>query len=150
MSNKHIVEINGVKLEIDLRDAKVIDNFKVGDKIKVLIKEYSDNWKSHPGVIVGFDQFEKLPTIIIMYCNVTYGSAVIEFAYLNSKSKDLEICHQHESENFLDKEKALEYLDRELAKAELAVDELKRKKAYFLKHYNLHFEKIVVTDEVTN
>ena len=35
--NKRIIEVNGVKMEIDLRQAKVIDNYKVGDYVKVKV-----------------------------------------------------------------------------------------------------------------
>jgi hypothetical protein len=33
--NKRIVEIDGVKIEVDLRSAKRIDTFRVGDNVKV-------------------------------------------------------------------------------------------------------------------
>jgi len=35
--SKQIIEINGVKLEVDLSTAKRIDEFRVGDTVKVLI-----------------------------------------------------------------------------------------------------------------
>ncbi|MHC4294732.1 MAG: hypothetical protein ACYSTL_04025, partial [Planctomycetota bacterium] len=50
-----VVEINGVKLEVDLRHAKVIDQFRVGDRVKVLKKKYEKVYESHPGAIIGFD-----------------------------------------------------------------------------------------------
>ena len=88
-----IVEIDGIKLEIDLRTAKKIEHFRVGDNVRVLVKGYSDTYKVHAGVIVGFDGFEKLPTICIAYLEVGYNSAEIKFAYINagSESKDSKI-----------------------------------------------------------
>ena len=38
--NKRIIEINGIKMEVDLRNAKRIDTFKVGDPVKVLDMTY--------------------------------------------------------------------------------------------------------------
>ena len=35
--SKQIIEINGVKLEVDLSTAKRIDEFRVGDTVKVFI-----------------------------------------------------------------------------------------------------------------
>ena len=67
-------------MEIDLRQAKVINNFKVGDTIKVLIKQYSE-YKSNVGMIVGFDEFQKLPTIVIAYLDIDYSAASIKFVY---------------------------------------------------------------------
>ncbi len=145
MTEKQIIEINGVKLEIDLRHAKVIDNFKVGDNIKFLKKEYSD-YKSLPGVIVGFDQFDKLPTIVIAYLEDSYGDYQVKFSYFNANSKDIEICHMGEHEKTLDRTRCEDMLSRKIAHAEKELDELKRKKNYFLTHYNMYFEKEVAND----
>ena len=35
---KRIVEIGGVKIEVDLRTAKRVDSYRVGDPVKVLTK----------------------------------------------------------------------------------------------------------------
>ena len=90
MSENHrIVEINGVKLEIDLRTAKVIENFRVGDTIKVLIKYYGDQFKCLPGVIISFVDFKNRPTIEILYVDEDGG---VKFASINQDSKDIEIA----------------------------------------------------------
>jgi hypothetical protein len=88
--NIRVIEINGIKMEIDLRTAKRIDNLKVGDRVKVLIKEYT-SYKVHPGTIIGFEPFEKLPTIIIAYMETTYSSASVKFLYYNAKTEDTEV-----------------------------------------------------------
>lgn len=140
MSEKTIIEVNGVKLEIDLRHAKRIDEFKIGDNIKVLIKQYSDSFKSYPGVIVGFDHFEKRPTIVIAYFDDSYLDPNIKFCYFNSESKDIEICHMGEHEKTLDKNRVEDYLDRKILKAEQELDEMKRRKNYFIAQYEHHFK----------
>jgi hypothetical protein len=142
MSEKTIIEINGVKLEVDLRYAKKIEDFKIGDNIKLLLKQYED-YKSFPGVIVGFDQFKKLPTIIICYCDIQYYSnAEIKFAYFNSESKDIEICHMGDHEKTLDKKRCVDLLDEKISKVKFDLDELLRKRNYFIDQYNTHFEKL--------
>ena len=35
MADKRIIEINGVKLEVDMTTARRIDEFRVGDTVKV-------------------------------------------------------------------------------------------------------------------
>ena len=82
-TGKRVVEINGVKMEVDLRSATTqeVNTYKVGDQVKVLIKDYS-SWKDYPGTIVGFDNFKQRPTIIIAYLE-RYNSD-IRFAYFNS------------------------------------------------------------------
>jgi hypothetical protein len=138
--NKTVVEINGVKLEIDMRYAKRVDEFKIGDNIKVLIKDYGDSYTSYPGVIVGFDQFEKRPTIVICYFKEAYNDPSIKFCYLNSESKDIEICHMGDHEKTLDRQRVVDHLDTKLMKAEQELDDLKRRKNYFLEQYNSHFK----------
>ena len=39
---KQIVEINGVKFEVDMSSAKIISEYKIGDKINVLVKDYQE------------------------------------------------------------------------------------------------------------
>ena len=92
-NTKRIIEINGIKMEVDLRDAKVIENFKVGDTVKILTKDsYGNGYKSSIGIIVGFDEFKKLPTIVVCYISNDYGSMDLKFAYINSESENVELC----------------------------------------------------------
>lgn len=139
MFEKTIIEVNGIKLEIDLRHAKRIDEFKIGDNIKFLRKDYSD-YKSLPGVIVGFDNFEKLPTIVIAYIEDSFSEMNVKFAFYNAQSKDVEICHMGEHEKVLDRNKCEDYLNRKIMQKEEELNELKRRKEYFLAHYNQHFK----------
>lgn len=140
MSEKTIIEINGVKLEVDLRNAKRIDEFKVGDNIKFLRKDYSD-YKSLPGVIIAFDHFEKLPTIIIAYIEDSYSECVVKFAYYNAQSKDMEICHMADHERVLDKKRCEDMLQDKIERLERDLDDLKRKKNFFIEKYNQYFKQ---------
>lgn len=88
MSEKTIIEINGVKLEVDLREATVIENYKVGQSVKVLYKQYS-SYESQPGVIIGFSNYKMLPTIEILTCDY---SGEVKFRAYNAESKDIEIA----------------------------------------------------------
>jgi ribosomal protein L19 len=137
-TEKTIIEVNGIKLEIDLRHAKRIDQFKIGDNVKVLIKEYSDSFTAYPGVIVSFDNFEKRPTIVICYLKTGYNNE-IKFCYFNSESKDIEICHMGDHERTLEKGRCVDILEKEIREIEFKLDELNRKKNYFLENYNRHF-----------
>ena len=40
---KTIVEINGIKMEVDLRHATRVEEFKIGSKVKVLKKQYENH-----------------------------------------------------------------------------------------------------------
>ena len=137
--NKRIIEVNGVKMEIDLRQAKVIDNYKVGDYVKILVKEYS-GYKSYIGNIIGFDNFEKNPTIVIAYLKNEYSTASIEFAYFNSASEDIEITTLNDWDIPLKKSAILEQFQKEILKKEQEVTELKNKANIFEQLFGKYFE----------
>ena len=133
---KRIIEINGVKIEVDLREAKQINSYKIGDSIKVLIKKYGDDYQSCPGVIVGFDDFKDLPTIIISYLLVEYNGSQVKFAYLTEKTKDIQICPLYRTEDvMIDKTRTIEILDKEIATKALELEDAKSKKKYFLENF---------------
>ena len=49
MSEKRIIEINGVKLEVDLSQARVVENYRIGDNVKILQNEYGSSWTDKKG-----------------------------------------------------------------------------------------------------
>jgi hypothetical protein len=139
METTKIIEINGVKMEIDLRQAKVIENYKVGDSIKILVKEY-DSFKSYLGTIIGFDDFEATPTIVIAYLKTSYGSATIEFVYFNSKTKDVELCPLNNWDLPVSKQQVLDRFDSEVEKKKAELSEIEQKKNIFLLLFGKYFE----------
>ena len=136
---KRIIEINGVKLEVDLRDAKVVEQYKVGDHIKVLKKNYSD-YSSYLGVIVGFDNFEQHPTMIIAYLKSDYSSASIEFVYYNSETKEVEIAPINQYDIPYSKQSVIDKMNNEISKKEEEIKDLQTKKNYFLDMFGKFFE----------
>jgi len=142
-NTKRIVEINGVKIEVDLRYAKTIESYKVGDKIKVLKKKYSDTYASYPGIIAGFDNFKELPTLVIAHIDIGgYNSQAIEFDYLNKNSTDIEICPMVDDYISLTKETVLDFIDKAITKSENEILELKHKKDFFLLNFSKYFSEI--------
>jgi hypothetical protein len=140
-----IIEVNGVKLEVDLRNAKVIENYKVGDHIKVLKKNYSD-YSSYLGVIVGFDNFEQHPTIVIAYLKSDYSSASIEFVYYNSESKEVEIAPVNDYDIPYSKQSIIDKMNAEISKKEEEIKDLQSKKAYFLNMFGKFFENKISSE----
>lgn len=138
---KKIIEINGVKLEVDLREATAIESYKVGDNVKVLKKQYQDSFRSCPGVIIGFDDFAQLPTILIAYLEVSYSSVKIEMVYLNSETKDIEICRSNENDIFIDQSSVVSQMQAEIEKKKMEVRELESKMAYFNDKFKMYFQK---------
>ena len=140
-SSKRIVEIDGVKVEVDLRQAKVVDAYRVGMNVKVLKKRY-DGYESLPGVIVGFDDFTNLPTIVVAILECSWGAdPKIEFVYFNAKSKELELAPAIADEFPVTREEALKHFDRAIGKHEAEIRALQEKREYFLRRFGLAAEK---------
>ena len=131
------VEINGVKLEVDMRTARKVESYRVGDRVKVLKKEYS-SYKVHPGVIVAFDPFVALPTITVAYIDITYSKASIEFVFINAETEGIEMA-PYEGDLLVDREEVISRIDKEIEGKEREITELTRKKDYFASHFAAYF-----------
>lgn len=141
MSEKRIIEINGIKLEVDLSTARKIDEFKVGDNVKVLKKGYNDTFDVLAGVIVEFVNFKELPTMIIAMFRQDYNGCRIEFINFNAQTKDVEItpCCEHELK--LEKCRVIDKFNNEIEKKKSEMEELMNKRDWFEKHFAKYFEK---------
>ncbi len=136
-----IIEINGIKMEVDLRNAKVVNNYKVGDNLKILIKDgYGDTFKSYIGTIIGFDEFKSTPTIVIAYLKTEYGAASIEFVYYNSKTKDIEVCPLNGWDVPVSKQQIIDRFDGQIEKKKQELSELENKKVLFQTLFGKYFE----------
>lgn len=136
------IEVNGVKLEVDLRTARRVDQFRVGTRVKVLYKEYETAKVAH-GVVIGFEPFKKLPTIIVAYMKNEYGQPKLDWLYFNANSKDFEmVAAKDEDVAALDKADIVAHLDREIAKKQLEIDELKVRKGYFLDKFACYWTEV--------
>jgi hypothetical protein len=141
-TNKRIVEINGVKFEIDTRSAKIVDELRVGSAVKCLVKEYSE-MKVYPGVIIGFNEFKSLPTITVAYLKTEYSSCDLIFKSFNSETKDFEFVLDSDQQPLeVDKERMLTYMDREITKCELAAEAAQQKKQFFIDKFSALFNPL--------
>ena len=142
--SKRIIEIDGVKVEIDLRTAKRVESFKVGDNIKILDKEY-DTYKVKPCIIVDFAEFQELPTIVIAVFDEGSWSSTpnISFIYYNKNtSKKVEIVSCSEDEIKVSKEGVIERFEREIQKKKNEYEDLKNKLEYFKTHFLKVYKEI--------
>lgn len=131
-----IVEINGVKMEVDERTAKTIEAYKVGDRVKVLKKQYGDSYRMYPGVIVNFVPFKDLPSIEIMYLDTdNFSSKPLAFLTLNNKTEGIEIAPMSDHELVLDKEDVISRIDDEIRKRRNALEDMEQKKEWFISRF---------------
>ena len=91
-------------------------------------------------MIVGFDQFQNLPTIVIAYLKVDYSSSAIEFVYINSETKDIEICQINDWDIPYSKQQIIDRMNREIDKKQEELRELESKKSVFLNMFGKYFD----------
>lgn len=134
--DKRIVEINGIKLEVDLRSARRIDEFKVGDTVKVLDNRNEKN-EVRTGVITDFANFKELPTIIVaVYKAGDYWTKPnIEFIPYNAETSGIEIVGVSAEEIIVSKETIVQKFDDEIAKKRDELNDLIIKRDTFVKYF---------------
>lgn len=134
--NKRIIEINGIKLEVDLTSARRIDEFKVGDTVKVLDNRNDKN-EVRTGVITDFANFKDLPTIIVAIykCGTYWDKPTIEFISYNSDTEGIEIVGVSAEEIIVSRETIVQKFDDEIARKRDELNDLVIKRDTFVKYF---------------
>lgn len=134
------VEINGIKVEVDLRTCKTITTYKIGDNVKVLKKSYNSSFSVYSGVIVDFVAFKERPALVVAYFDSSYTGTEIKFETITQDSEGIEIapCLPHELK--LNKARVIDKFDIAIAAKEREADDLRDKKAYFIENFAKFFE----------
>lgn len=134
--NKRIIEINGVKLEVDLRSARRIDEFRVGDSVKVLDNRGGKN-EMKAGVITDFANFKELPTLIVAVYRAGdyWAKPSIEFITFNSETEGIEIVGVSAEEIIVSRETVVQKFDDEIAKKRDELNDLIIKRDTFVKYF---------------
>lgn len=139
MEEKKIIEINGVKLEVDLRSARRIDEFKVGDTVKVLDSRNDKN-EMRTGVITDFANFKDLPTIMVaIYKAGSYWEKPsIEFIPYNADTEGIEIVGVSAEEVIVSRDTITQKFDDEIIKKRDELNDLIVKRDTFVKYFGKH------------
>lgn len=135
--DKRIIEINGVKLEVDMRSARRIDEFRVGDTVKVLDRRDGKN-EMRSGVITDFANFKELPTMIVaIYKEGSYWNSrpTIEFISFNAETEDIEIVGVSAEEIMVSHETIVQKFDDEIAKKRDELNDLIIRRDTFIKYF---------------
>lgn len=134
-----IVEIGGGHVEVE--DVQSLPTYKIGDRVKVLVKEYGDRYREDVGMIVAFTNFSKLPSITVAHLKRQFGSAELQFTTLNQATTDVEIAPATAVDLLLEKSDILDYFDREILKKQTELKEIETKKSQVLKQFDKWFEQ---------
>jgi hypothetical protein len=139
-----IVEINGVKMEVDLRKARVIhDNIKVGSRVKLLEKSAYGGPEVFAGIVAAFEPFESLPTIVVAYVKNAYGETnFVNFAYINASDKSKEkweMVPSQDDDMPIARENIMAGFEREIQKREQEILGLQTRRDYFVRNFGEYF-----------
>ena len=100
------------------------------------------------GVIIGFEPFKQLPTVIVACANVEYSEAKIEFIYFNAQSKGVELVAAMDDDIAdIDKNEFVRKLDSEIAKKRNEITDLEDRKRYFLEKFKCYWSKVDESDQ---
>ena len=141
--NMRIIEIGGIKMEVDLRHARKIEELHVGDRVKVLVKGYGDVYTTYNGVICSFIPFEKLPTIVICYAKVEYSGSDLVFLNYTAKSADVEVVKAVDDE--LSDDILVNFhagIKNKIIKLQREIEDLETKGAYFDRNFKSYWEAV--------
>ena len=139
--HKKIIEINGIKMEIDLRHAKSIDTYKVGDRVKVLVKQYGDTYNTRYGVVIDFNEFQNLPTIVVAYIEASYSEFDVKIVNINSQTKDsAQLAPMVDLEIPISRSDLEEVIQRKIAEKTRELKAFNEKQEYVLRVFDKYFE----------
>ena len=130
MTETTIVEVNGIKLEVDMRTAKRIEVLRVGTRVKILNKPSYGDTKVYAGVVVGFEPFPSKPSILVAYMIEEYSKAEIKVIAINADTKDYEMVASIDDELFSHDEIEKKF-EKQIAVKQREINELKQQKHYF-------------------
>ena len=135
------VTIGEMKVAISANKAQTIHTYTVGDRVKVLVKDYSD-YSVYYGVICAFDNFKNLPSITVCYIENKFGKGEMKFASINSQTAEkIEMVPcTHEDKIDVEKGDILERMQAEKDKKQSEIDDIDRKMRYFDKMFGTWFE----------
>lgn len=135
------VEIDGRTFEIDLKAIKEVHTYKVGDRVKVLRKDYANSYSTHPGCIIAIDMFKALPTIVVAYMptGAFSSDAEIKFEYLNAQNKNVEIAPMVEDEFVPTRQMFVAAFERAIQKHHADIADLETKREWFLRRFGVTF-----------
>ena len=145
MSEIQTYLIQGTNFEISKAPNAPMTTFvRIGDRVKVLKKEYGGTWKSFPGIVVSFDDFKDAPTFNIIYVDASYSTCnLIMFAY-NEHCTDFKVAFIPDDNKELDIDKTvmIKYFERAIEIKKNELSDLMYKKAYFEKNFGKFFSGI--------
>ncbi len=134
-----IIEINGVKFEVDARTATVrqLSTIRIGAKVKVLKDE-----RVLYGTVIGFEPFADNPVVVICYIDSQYYSSSpdFKFLYYSAKSKEQVVVSSEDDDAGIERDDVIMKIEKSIAAKQTEIQDLEDKKRYFLAKFKAYWE----------
>lgn len=130
-NDMQIIEVNGIKLEVDMRYARRVEELRVGSPVKVLDRSQYGGQKVYAGVVIGFEPFKDLPTILVAFVTDSWSSAEIKVISINSSNKDFDIVACADPDFMVDKAAIIQRFDRQIAQKQREIEAIVEQRKYF-------------------
>jgi hypothetical protein len=147
--NTTIIEVNGVKLEVDMRSARRIEEIRIGSPVKVLTKGDYDGGKVYAGVVIGFEPFRELPTILVAYIEDSWSSAEVKVIAINAKQKDYDLVAAADPDFAVDRAAIINRFERKISDKKREIEVIEEQKRYFETNFKAFWQS-VQRDEVAS
>jgi hypothetical protein len=131
------VTIKGLVYEVPVKPIIKQESLRVGDYVKLLMKKsYGEGYESFVGMVLNFEPFENLPTVVIAYLEDDFTGTDMRFLYLNKKSKEkVEIIKIPPYEVKFKRPDAIERMEKKIIKLQEEIAEMESKIILFKKYF---------------
>lgn len=130
-SEKTIIEVNGVRLEVDMRYARRIEEIRIGSPVKLLYKGGYSGPKVYPGIVIGFEPFRDLPTILVAYIEDDFSKAEVKIASINAKNEQFDMVAAVDPDFAVDRMAIIKRFDRQIELKRREIETIEEQRNYF-------------------
>lgn len=142
MTEKTIIEVNGVKLEVDMRHARRIEELRIGSPVKLLAKGGYGGQKVHPGIVIGFEPFKDLPTILVAYLEEDWQAASVKVVSINSKQENFDMIAAVDPDFAVDRANITKRFDRQIEAKKREIEVIEEQKRYFETNFKAFWSSV--------
>lgn len=133
------VEVNEAMVKIGLKKEEVVNNYKVGNYIKLLIKDVFD-FENYPGRIVGIYYSNDEPIIVVAYLKQPFDRFNIGYIEISLSSEDVKIAPLNDWDFPIEWLSRLKRFKIEILSKEQEVTEMKSNVKRFEQIFDEYFE----------
>lgn len=133
------IELNEAMVKIGLKKEEAINNYKVGNYVKLLIKDIFD-FESYPGRIVGIYYSNDEPIIVVAYLKQPFDRFNISYIEICPSSEDTKIEPLNDWDFPIERLSMLKRFKIEILSKEQEVTEMKSNVKRFEQIFDEYFE----------